>query len=48
MGAYKEKFKAKADAAGAEIKELLKENGQKEIRFAIDALHMFLYYAGVR
>ncbi|ULQ58243.1 citrate (Si)-synthase, eukaryotic [Flavihumibacter rivuli] len=31
MGAYKEKFKAKADAAAAEIKELLKEHGNKKI-----------------
>lgn len=31
MGAYKEKFKAKADAAAVEIKELLKEHGNKTI-----------------
>ncbi|ULQ50624.1 citrate (Si)-synthase, eukaryotic [Flavihumibacter fluvii] len=31
MGAYKEKFKAQADAAAAEIKDLLKEHGNKTI-----------------
>ncbi|MBZ5859217.1 citrate (Si)-synthase, eukaryotic [Flavihumibacter profundi] len=31
MGAYKEKFKEKADAAAAEIRELLKEHGSKTI-----------------
>lgn len=31
MGAYKEKFKAKTDAAGAEIRDLLKEHGHKTI-----------------
>jgi len=31
MGVIKERFKAKADAANAEIKELLKENGTKVI-----------------
>jgi citrate synthase len=31
MGAYKEKFKEKADAASVEIKELLKEHGNKVI-----------------
>ena len=31
MGIIKERFKAKADAANAEIKELLKENGSKVI-----------------
>lgn len=31
MGAYKEKFKEKADKAAAEIKELLKEHGAKKI-----------------
>lgn len=31
MGVYKEKFKEKADAAAAEIKDLLKEHGNKKI-----------------
>lgn len=31
MGAYKEKFKEKADKAAAEIKEMLKEHGAKKI-----------------
>ena len=31
MGIIKERFKAKADAANAEIKELLKEHGNKKI-----------------
>src|SRR5215471_9291786 len=31
MGVYKDKFKAKADMAGAEIKDLLKEHGNKKI-----------------
>src|SRR5690348_7355087 len=31
MDIIKERFKAKADAAGAEIKELLKEHGNKKI-----------------
>ena len=29
MGIIKEKFKAKADATAAEIKEILKEHGNK-------------------
>jgi hypothetical protein len=31
MGIIKEKFKAKADATAAEIKEILKEHGNKKI-----------------
>jgi citrate synthase len=31
MGIIKERFKAKSDSVGAEIKELLKEHGNKVI-----------------
>ncbi len=31
MGIIKEKFKAKADVVGAEMKEMLKEHGDKKI-----------------
>ncbi|GAO41276.1 citrate (Si)-synthase, eukaryotic [Flavihumibacter petaseus] len=31
MGSYKEKFKTKADAAAAEIKDIIKEHGNKKI-----------------
>jgi citrate synthase len=44
MGVYKEKFKAKADAAAAEIKELLKEHGNK----TIGEVNLSQVYQGMR
>jgi citrate synthase len=44
MDTYKEKFKSKADAAGAEIKDLLKEHGNKKI----GDVHLSQIYQGMR
>jgi citrate synthase len=44
MGVYKEKFKAKADAAVAEIKDLLKEHGNK----TIGEVNLSQVYQGMR
>ncbi|HMP91833.1 MAG TPA: citrate (Si)-synthase, eukaryotic [Phnomibacter sp.] len=44
MGILKDRFKAKADAAAAEIKELLKEHGSKKI----GEVHLSQIYQGMR
>src|SRR5215471_4733237 len=44
MGTLKDRFKAKADAMAAEIKELLKDHGNKKI----GEVHLSQIYQGMR
>ena len=44
MGIIKDRFKAKADAASLEIKELLKDHGTK----VIGEVQLFQVYQGMR
>ncbi len=44
MGIIKERFKAKSDSVGAEIKELLKEHGNK----VIGEVQLSQIYQGMR
>ena len=44
MGILKDKFKAKADAAGAEIKDILKQHGNK----VIGEVNLSQIYQGMR